>query len=159
VRLVAASSHGPATFENFADFEDEASEVVSWEGQPWSFVDGSELHLIATADLDQLADERPGTNWDVRRFRPNIVISTGAGVRSTSWLQSTVRVGGAVVGVENGCARCVLTTRQQPGGIERDLEVLRHVARAHGNELGVMASVLRPGQVRLGDVAQVEHPV
>jgi uncharacterized protein len=153
VRLVMASTHGTATFENLSDFEDEASEVVSWEGSPLSFVDGSELHLIATADLDQLAEERPATNWDVRRFRPNIVISTGPGLGSTPWLRGTVSLGDALLRVDNGCARCVLTTRSQPGGIERDLDVLRHIARAHNNELGVMASVVRPGPVRQGDVA------
>lgn len=155
VRLVAASSHGPATFENVSDPEDEGSPVVSWEGKPFSFVDGSELHLIATADLDQLAEERPGTNWDVRRFRPNIVISTGGGLLSTFWLHETVSLGEAVLTVDNGCARCVLTTRPQPGGIERDLDVLRHIARAHNNELGVMAHVVRGGPVRLGDMAGV----
>lgn len=156
VRLVTANSHGPAIFENLSDFEDEASDVVTWEGKPSSFVDGSELHLIATADLDQLAHERPGTNWDIRRFRPNIVFSTGDGTRSTTWLGGTFSLGGALIRVDNGCARCVLTTRPQPGGIERDLDVLRHVARAHNNELGVMACVLRPGLARLGDTARLE---
>ena len=44
-----------------------------------------------------------------------------------------------------------MTTRPQAGGIERDLNVLRTIARERGNNLAVGALVSRPGHVRVGD--------
>jgi MOSC domain-containing protein YiiM len=44
-----------------------------------------------------------------------------------------------------------MTTRPQPGGLERELDVLRHVTRAHDGSVGTRARVLRPGVVRDGD--------
>lgn len=48
-------------------------------------------------------------------------------------------------------ARCVMVTRPQPGGLERDLEVLRWVHRERGGTLAVGATVSRPGRVAVGD--------
>ncbi len=47
--------------------------------------------------------------------------------------------------------RCVMTTRPQPGGIERDLTVLRTIARERDARLAVGALVMRPGRVSVGD--------
>ncbi len=44
-----------------------------------------------------------------------------------------------------------MTTRAQPGGIERQLDVFRHLAAAHGSALGVHARVVRAGTIAVGD--------
>jgi hypothetical protein len=44
-----------------------------------------------------------------------------------------------------------MVTREQPGGIERDLGVLRTVARERDACLAVGATVARPGRVTVGD--------
>jgi hypothetical protein len=44
-----------------------------------------------------------------------------------------------------------MTTRPQPGGIERDLEVLRTVNRDRGGFVAIGALVVEPGLVALGD--------
>ena len=44
-----------------------------------------------------------------------------------------------------------MTTRAQPGGIERDLNVLRTIARERDACLAVGALVARPGAVAVGD--------
>ena len=47
--------------------------------------------------------------------------------------------------------RCVMTTRPQPDGIDRDLDVLRTIARERDACLAIGALVTEPGTVRVGD--------
>ncbi len=69
--------------------------------------------------------------WDMRRFRPNVVID---GTGEDDWVGSTLRLGDAVVDVSKQIDRCVMTTRPQPGGIERDLDVLRTINRERAEQ-------------------------
>ena len=47
--------------------------------------------------------------------------------------------------------RCVMTTRPQPGGIERDLDVLRTINAERQSWLGVGALVVEAGTLAVGD--------
>ena len=76
VRVVLAATFGAGTYAMPEDFERDDSNLVQWEGPVGSFVDESPLHLLTTGDLTQLSLERPDLHWDVRRFRPNVVIAT-----------------------------------------------------------------------------------
>ena len=51
-------------------------------------------------------------------------------------------------------ARCVMTTRPQPGGIARDTSVLKTIHRERGGLLAVRAAVLSAGTVRTGDALE-----
>jgi hypothetical protein len=44
-----------------------------------------------------------------------------------------------------------MTTRPQPGGIERDLDVLREINRERGGFVAIGALVVHSGVVRVGD--------
>ncbi len=66
-----------------------------------------------------------------------------------------ILVGDVELEVLKGCTRCVMTTRAQPGGIERQLDILRHVIAAHANQVGFRAGVARAGTVRVGDPVRV----
>jgi len=57
----------------------------------------------------------------------------------------------AALHVGDAIRRCVMTTRAQPGGIERDLGVMRTIARERDARLAIGARVSRPGTVRVGD--------
>ena len=50
-----------------------------------------------------------------------------------------------------GCTRCVMTTRPQPEGLDRELDILRHTIRFHDNTVGLRAWVVHAGTVRVGD--------
>lgn len=148
--LVIAATFGVPTFESPEDFERDDSELVTWEGTRGRFVDESALHLITTSQLERLSHERPELTWDVRRFRPNIVVDDGDGSFVAPPL-SIVRIGEVVIEITKPCSRCVMTTRPQPGGLDRELDVLRHVSRHHDGNVGERARVLTPGVVREGD--------
>ena len=66
-----------------------------------------------------------------------------------------ILVGDIELKVTKGCTRCVMTTRAQPGGIERQLDILRHVIAVHDNQVGFRAAVTRAGAVRVGDTVTV----
>ena len=158
VRLVAAAQHGIGTYECPEDFEVDDSDPVSWQGSAHSFVDESDVHLLTTADWTTLGSMRPDLHWDVRRFRPNIVLDAGDRL-STTLIGQHLRIGDAVLEVTKGCTRCVMTTRVQPGGIERELDILRHVIANCDNQVGVRAAVVRAGSVDQGGTAEVSTPV
>jgi uncharacterized protein len=151
VRLVPALGYGTPTFQAVDDFEREETGLHSWEGQMGSFVDESPLHLVTTAELAELAFERAELQWETRRFRPNLLIDTPPGAVAPRVVGQRIVVGDVELQVLKACTRCVMTTRAQPGGIERQLDILRHVIAAHDNEVGLRASVVRPGVVRVGD--------
>jgi uncharacterized protein YcbX len=154
VRLVEAATFGAAAYEAHADFEDDNSHLETWEGPAGSFVDSSPLHLLSSSDLEQLSGERPDLQWDIRRFRPNVFLSTNEESPSTFRIGARVAIGAGEIRIQQPCIRCVMTTRPQPGGVERQLDVLRHLARQHDSAVGVLAGVERPAKVRVGDLVR-----
>lgn len=151
VRLIDAATFGAATYECPEDFESDDSELVRWEGPIGSFVDESPLHLLTTADLEQLALERPDLQWTAQRFRPNVVVSTTLNSLDSMEPGQRVRLGDVEVEILKGCSRCVMTTRPQPDTLTRQLDILRHVSTAHNSVVGVRAKVVRAGTLRVGD--------
>ena len=151
VELVEARLSGRGTYEMPVDFEDDASETHRWDGPTGSFVDSSPLHLLTTATLRALAIERPDLAWEVARFRPNMVIEAESDeCIEEMWVGRRISAGDVELEVHKPCSRCVLTTRPQPGGTTRQLDILRHVNSAHATNVGVRARVVRGGRVDVG---------
>ena len=93
-------------------------------------------------------------NPDRGFYRANdgmVVPVTGQGSGTVNVGNSPVTVGGAVLDVGARIERCVMTTRAQPGGLERDVDVMRTLARERDACLAVGALVSRPGPVSVGD--------
>ncbi len=118
------------------------------------FFDSAEIHLLATGTLAHVAAAiGPDALLDARRFRPNIVVDTGAeakGFIEDGWLGATIEIGGVKIISGHPALRCVMTTHRQ-SDLPRDLRVLRTIAEAHRATLGVFASIGAPGTVRVGD--------
>ncbi len=85
-------------------------DIPSPEG---SFVDLAPLHLVTTATLAGCAAARPDLDWDVRRFRPNLVIDLDSeAFCEDRWSGHAIQVGtqAALEVVQPMCAarcRCV----------------------------------------------------
>jgi uncharacterized protein YcbX len=152
--LHAASSQG-ATAEYFADATDDNSPAIEWTMPAGRFVDAMPVLLLTTASLRAGSAFHPGGCWDVRRFRPNLLIEVEVdGWLEDSWCDRTVRVGEAEFVPRQPCVRCTMVTRAQPG-LERDLEIYKSLARNHGGNFGVWATVHTPGSVRVGDPVRI----
>jgi uncharacterized protein YcbX len=142
VTLRRAGTGRPGTYEIAVDFEHEdSSEWISWNGPPGTFHDSTRRQVTL------LGSSTVGL-WDRRRFRANIVTDGGD---EDSWVGHRVRVGGVTLDVTNHVDRCVITTRPQPGGIERDLDVLRTINRDRGGTLAVAGMVRDEGDLAVGD--------
>jgi uncharacterized protein YcbX len=142
VALTRADGEHHGTYEIATDFEHEATaEWVQWEGPTGSFHDSTktQVSIIGAANL--------GT-WDVRRFRPNVVVSGG---EEDGWVDTILQAGAVELRVMKQIDRCVITTRPQPGGIDRDLDVLRTVNRERVGNLGIATLVATTGSVAVGD--------
>lgn len=117
-----------------------------------SFFDSrSSLHLLTDASLAAAAELLPDSDWDARRFRPNLLLAADSdGFAEEGWSQQQVRLGSALAQVRKPTKRCVLITRPQPG-LPPDKDVLRVLARERDSKLGVYANPVEAGQIALGD--------
>ena len=142
VSLRSAATEAARRYENVVDFEHEStSDWKPFEGAARAFHDspGARVSLVSTATIG---------SWDPRRFRANVLLD---GEGEDSLVGSRVTLGEATLDVVMRIERCVMTTRAQAGGIERDLDVLRTIARERDACLAVGALVIDQGTVRVGD--------
>ncbi|MDB5352982.1 MAG: hypothetical protein JWN86_4229 [Planctomycetota bacterium] len=119
--------------------------------------DGATVHLVTTRSLDRLRAAAPESRFDVRRFRPNFVIDpTGAAdtFAEDGWIGQTLQVGGVLLRIDRPTPRCVMTTLAQ-GDLPKDSTVLRTAVRENGGNVGVYATVIRHGLVKIGDTIGV----
>jgi uncharacterized protein len=155
VSLVAAVSAAPGTAEYFADATDDNSQAVEWTMPENRYVDAAALLVLTTASLRTAASLYPAGSWEPRRFRPNVLVNTaGVGWVEDAWVGKAVHTGSAVLAPTEGCIRCTMVTRDQPG-LPSDPDVFRTLARHHGARFGVWCSVTVTGPMRLGDAVTV----
>ncbi len=142
VELRSSATDAARSYENVDEFEREPLSTWSaFEGAAGAFHDnpGARVSLLSTGTIG---------HWDVRRFRPNIVVD---GEGEDAFVGSAVTVGDVMLQVGMRIMRCVMTTRAQAGGVARDLDVLRMIARERDACLAVGAFVGTSGTVRVGD--------
>ncbi len=144
VTLRRADEPGERRYESPGNFEDEAATA-------WNAFDGSPgaFHDLADASVSLLAVATI-TGWDSRRFRANVLLNMGDRTEE-ALVGEVIGLGTARLSVRRRLGRCVITTRPQPGGIDKDLDVLRTINRERGGCLAVGALVSQPGVVRVGD--------
>ena len=142
VELRSADPQQGGKYEIQLDFEnEETAEWFSWTGPTGPFHDSTKtrVSIVSTASIGA---------WATRRFRANVVVE-GAG--EDELVGTTIRLGGSVLDVVKKIDRCQMVTRPQPGGITRDIEVLRTITREREGNLGVGALVVAPGPIAVGD--------
>lgn len=91
---------------------------------------------------------------DVRRLRPNIVLSGVPADLEPLLPGQSLAIGDAVIGLHSVRQRCIVTTIDPDTG-EQDLDVLRRIHGAFGGELALNAWTIRPGVVQVGDAVQI----
>ena len=131
----------PPSYESPDDNLDEAGGWHPWEGAGGAFHDepSARISLVSTGSIG---------SWDRRRFRANVLLD-GAGEDDV--VGSRVRLGGALLDVHVRIPRCVMVTRPQADGVEKDTSVLRTLHRERDGLLAVGALVVGPGTVAVGD--------
>jgi MOSC domain-containing protein len=126
-----------------------------------SFLDVFPVSVITTSALDHLGELQPGSTFDIRRFRMNVIVATPAeGFVENSWIGGAIDVGELVkLAVPVPDPRCVMTTVAQEG-LARDPQVLKALAQHNRLDFagaglypcaGVYAVVASSGTIRRGD--------
>jgi hypothetical protein len=145
-------------YESSSDPTDEDSETSMFEGPSTHFADFADVHLLTTASLRAAKALRPDGDWDVRRFRPTVVVDLAEngkmgeeGFVEDAWIGSRVVIGqSATFEIFMKTIRCNLPTRAQPG-IPRDTAVARVLRDQHDFCLGVYGAFRAGGVVDIGD--------
>jgi len=145
--------------EPFPDFSVFPPEITEFESPPGTYYDAFPLLVMTEAALSALRAALPESNVDINRFRPSVVVDTGADGADAStpghpefdWAGRRATIGNATIEFGAPCPRCVMVTRQINDEIPADRAVLRHIVRALDQNLGVYASIVTPGTVAVGD--------
>ncbi len=158
---VSPDLHTATAEEYWPDIEglDHRDTVTDFGLPEGTFFDCAFVHLLTTSALDRLRMLYPQGRFEVRRFRPNIVVETGNGEKDfveDAWIGHMLAIGDAVrLSITGPCPRCVMTTLPQ-GDLPKDAGVLRTAAQHNRANVGVYASVLQGGKVRRGDSIRLE---
>jgi len=162
VKLSAAAGLQAATAEEYwPDIEglDHRDTVTDFGLPEGTFFDCAFVHLLTTATLDRLRVLYPQGRFEVRRFRPNLVVDTGTVEKEfteNAWIGHILVIGDDVrLSISGPCPRCVMTTLAQ-GDLPKDVGILRTAAQHNRANVGVYASVLQGGRVRRGDSVRLE---
>lgn len=128
--------------------------------------DEASISVITSAtvsEIGRLAAQRP----DVRRFRPNIVISSLLSVpfEEDEWVGGVLSFGegieAAAIGVTMRDERCAMVNLDPDSG-RSAAEVLKAIVRVKDNKAGVYATVTRRGRLVVGQSVYFEpatqHP-
>ncbi len=159
VTLLTTPPPDPQLEEYWPDMEELANrDVVTDEAMPaGTFFDLAVLHVLTTSTLDQLRELNPRSRFEPRRFRPNLMVDTGdsRGFVENEWVGKEIAIGPEVrIQVFKPCFRCVMTTLAQ-SDLPKDPEILRTAARHNEVRVGVYASVVKTGIIRVGDTLTI----
>jgi uncharacterized protein len=158
--VLVGPSTDPVPYELTMDPTDDSSDVWDFATPPGSLVDLAPAHLLTDASLAAARALGPASDWDVRRFRPSLLVALagdaggddngGDGFPEDGWIGQVVRCGTVAFEPFMPTPRCAMPTREQPG-LARDTTVSRTLSTHHGNNLGVYATVRDGGRVRVGE--------
>jgi uncharacterized protein len=95
--------------------------------------------------------------YDLRRFRPNLVIGGVPGLSERQWEGAQLRIGWVVIGMKDLRTRCIMTTFDPDSG-QQDLGVLRRIRREFNGRLGLNSYVVAPGRISVGDAVELIQP-
>jgi uncharacterized protein YcbX len=112
-----------------------------------SYADAYPLHLLTTGALDSMRALAPHTDFDLRRFRPNVLLD---GSDEFAWCGGTLFNEAVALRPVVPTLRCSMPVRAQPG-LDAQPDVMRTISRHNDRCLGVYADVLRRGHLSEGD--------
>jgi uncharacterized protein len=127
-----------------------------------TFFDAAVVHVLSTTTIDVLRAAYPEGRFEVRRFRPNIVLQTASKREDfieNGWVDGALAIGSQLcLNVTGPCPRCVMTTLPQ-GDLPQDLGILKTAVRHNKGGVGAYASVAKTGSTRRGDSVTFEPAI
>jgi uncharacterized protein YcbX len=121
---------------------------------------GNPTSIISDGSLRELAAHAGVEEVDGRRFRMLIDLEGARAHEEDTWIGRRIALGDAVLQVTKPDARCAITTHDPDTG-DPDLDTLRTLISYRGlregmhADFGVLADVVQPGRIRVGDEVTV----
>jgi len=137
-----------------------AAELAALAGEPVQLVqvgrgiyDTAEISVITTTTAARLGAAH-GTPIDIRRFRANIVVEPAdPQIWDRDWLGGMLSFGDAALAprihADFPIDRCAMITLD-PDRADKDVSVMRTVARNFQNQVGIYAATQQPGLIEPG---------
>lgn len=143
------------------DDADAADRLSGFLGQPVtlavetdvSHFDDGPVSLIGSASVAAVASER-GASVAPERFRANLLLDAGAPFVEDRWVGRELSLGTAVLRVDMTSPRCVMVD-MATADLPAQHGNLTAVGRLNDACLGVVATVVTPGTITVGDVVTV----
>lgn len=132
----------------------EAVDFVSLRG---TFFLVTPFHMVTTATLGHLKGLNPDSDWDVRRFRPNIVIETEPGAEGLveqAWIGKRLAIGDSRVDCTETAPRCGAVTRAQYD-FGPDNSILRTIVKDADQNVGIYGAVVNGADIHIGDTVSI----
>jgi MOSC domain-containing protein len=132
------------------------AELARYATPVGALYDAYPIHVLTRASLRAMEERSPGAQFDVRRFRPNVVVEgSGAELAEFGWCGGRLRAPNVVFDTQIPVLRCSIPTRQQ-GELPAEPDVLRTI-NAHADRcLGVYADVATAGVLAVGEPLALE---
>lgn len=142
--------------EPVPDLSNLPAEIFEFTSPLGTYFDAFPIHLLTTSSIEAMKRINPAATWDVRRFRPNFLIETDVeGLIESNWSGKTLRLGNVELRCEIPCVRCGMTMQAQKE-FPKDPSILRSIVKDANQNFGSYANVTKPGEVRVGDVVEVD---
>ncbi|MEQ9519220.1 MAG: MOSC domain-containing protein [Parvibaculum sp.] len=129
------------------------AELTEFASPRGTYFDAFPLDMLTEASLRHLQTLAPDADLDIRRFRPNILLSDDQNMTSlaeTGWVGQTVTLGSTKIHVDMECPRCIMTTLAQQD-LPRDAAIMRAMVAQTKQNLSVYCTVKTGGQITVGD--------
>jgi uncharacterized protein YcbX len=117
--------------------------------------DDEPFSMLTTYALEKLSN-LVGDPIDPRRFRENLIIDTTDSPHPDEqlWIGSQLVIGDHPTAVQLAVSRpdprCMMPNLH-PDTVQQDPRILRAIAQQQNNMMGIFASIIKPGTIRLGD--------
>ena len=128
-------------------------EILEYESPPGTYFDAFPLLIMTRQTLQTMQARQPESQFDVRRFRPNLLLDntdTSSDFPEQAWVGRRLKLGSAVLKAEMACPRCAMTTHGFDD-LPKDPKIMRALVRENAGNLGLYASVEVPGEASLND--------
>jgi uncharacterized protein YcbX len=155
VQVIARDASTSLSYEMTFDPPNDDAELVDIPAPAGTLLDLAAVHLVTTTTLDHCRAARPDLDWDVRRFRPNLVVDVDTPpFAENDWPGRELTVGPVVLRGLMPTVRCAMPLRAQAGGLDRQPDLFAAMSAlntAQPNHLGLYLDVVTPGTVAEGD--------
>lgn len=113
----------------------------------------SPFHILTTASMKHMKHQEPDSDWNIERFRPNIVIETLPfleGLVEQDWIKKRLKIGDIIIDCNETVPRCGAVVRKQ-SGFDEDKRILRSIVNKASQNLGIYGNISNEGVINIGD--------